>query len=104
MPGQALQLLRRLLEGQFGAGRGYPRLQLSTQDLVGAQAEHLVGRDPAPLTRRAPVVRAFEGGSRRTHSPAAGSATGVAGDGRHTLDRPRVVAGRPGDPAPAPVR
>ncbi len=60
--GQALQVLRRLLEWQFGAGRGHPRLQLSTQDLVGAQAEHLVGRDPAPLTRRAPVVRALEGG------------------------------------------
>jgi len=49
-----------LLEWQFGAGLGYPRLQFSTQDLVGTQAEYLVGRDPATFTRWTPVVRSLE--------------------------------------------
>src|SRR6266849_3173681 len=57
---QALQSLRCLLEWQLGAGLGYPRLQLSTQDLMGTQAEHLVGRDPATFTRWTPVVRSLE--------------------------------------------
>jgi len=58
--GQALQSFRCLLEWQLGAGFGYPRLQLSTQDLVATQAEHLIGRDPATFTRWTPVVRSLE--------------------------------------------
>jgi hypothetical protein len=55
-----LTLVRDLvLVDQRGTGGLHP-LQLSTQDLVGSQPEHLVGRDPAAFTHRAPVIRSLE--------------------------------------------